>query len=60
MGQKSDTVAMQRRLKANGYEFVRQRGSHMIYRKGDHEVTVNLKLHKVVAKRLIKEIEANA
>lgn len=56
MGKRSDTVAMQRRLRANGYEFVRQRGSHMIYRKGNSEIVVNLKLNKMVKRRLEREM----
>lgn len=59
MGKKADTVAMQKRLRAAGYEFIRQNGSHMIYkhRENGHMVVVNLNLHRVVKMRLEKEIE---
>lgn len=58
MGSNSNAVALQKRLHKNGYEFIRQHGSHKIYKHPvtGREVVVNLKLNKMVMKRLEKEI----
>lgn len=42
-------------LRRNGYEKMRTKGSHSIYKKGDKTVAVNLKLNPMVCRRLIKE-----
>lgn len=45
-----------RKAKQNGYEHVRTSGSHMIFQNGDgRTMPVNIKLNKMVARRLIKE-----
>lgn len=58
MGKNSNTVSMQRQLMKNGYVFVRQRGSHRVYINPEtkKEVVVNLKLNRMVMKRLEKEM----
>lgn len=44
----------QKLLKRNGFELIRIRGSHYIYKKAGDELTINLKLNKMVAQRLVK------
>lgn len=47
-----------KKVRANGYEHVRTNGSHMIFQNAEGRIiTVNLKLNKMVAKRLTKEYE---
>ena len=47
-----------RQIKANGYEHIRTNGSHMIFRnEAGRILPVNLKLNKMVVRRLIKEYE---
>lgn len=43
-------------VKSNGYEHVRTNGSHMIFRNNEGRIIpVNIRLNKMVAKRLIEE-----
>lgn len=58
MGRNSNTVSMQRQLKRQGYEFVRQNGSHKIYMQPEtgKKIVINLKLNKMVMRRLQKEM----
>lgn len=43
-------------LSSNGFEFVRQSGSHKVYKcKGKKDAVVPLKLNKMIALRIIKE-----
>ena len=42
-------------LKANGYREIRSNGSHFIYSNGENQITVNIKLNRMVKRRLIKE-----
>lgn len=57
MGRNSNTVAMQRQLVQRGYKLVRQTGGHKIFKndKGQ-EIVINLKLNKMVMRRLQKEM----
>lgn len=43
----------------NGYEFVRQSGSHRIFSNGTNTVVANTHLNRMVAKRLIRENNLN-
>lgn len=42
-------------LNKNGYEFVRSKGSHFIYKKGGDIVVIPLRLNRMIGRRLIKE-----
>ena len=42
-------------LRLNGYDEIRTKGGHTIYKKGDKTISVNLKLNRMVCRRLIKE-----
>lgn len=46
---------MKKILRMNGYEEVRQRGSHCIFKKDTATVVVNSNLNPMVCRRLIKE-----
>ena len=47
---------MEKILKENGYEKVRTRGSHTVWKSGDRRITLPVvTLKSVVANRLIKE-----
>lgn len=41
-------------LSKNGFEFVRQKGDHRIYKRGDDIIMINKDLNKMVARRLLK------
>ena len=38
----------------NGFEMVRQRGSHHIFKRGSEEIVTNNNINKLVCRRLIK------
>lgn len=42
-------------LNNNGYEYIRCRGSHFIYKKGNRTISLPKNLNKMISKRLIKE-----
>ena len=42
------------KLLANGYQYLRSKGSHEIYGKGKHRAVVTKKLNKMIAERIIK------
>lgn len=42
-------------LVKNGYELVRCKGSHFIYKKADETVVVPKKINKMIGRRLVKE-----
>lgn len=46
---------MKKILKANGYEYVRAKGSHFMYSNGQYTIAINKDLNCMVAKRLIKQ-----
>lgn len=49
---------IRRRLLAKGYHLVRTKGSHYIYKNDDgRTVSVNLRINKMVAQRLIKRYD---
>lgn len=50
-----DAREMKKILKANGYEYVRAKGSHFMYSNGQYTITINKDLNCMVAKRLIKQ-----
>ena len=50
-----DLRSMQKILRNNGYDFVRQNGSHKIYTNGFNTIVVSLKLNPMVAQRIVKE-----
>ena len=39
----------------NGFELVRQRGSHYIFQRGSEHVTMNRDINLMVIRRLVKE-----
>lgn len=45
----------ERLLNDNGYEFVRCKGSHFIYKKANKTVAVPKNLNNMIGRRLIKE-----
>ncbi len=49
-----DAKHMKKVLYANGYMYMRCRGSHFIYSNGVNTMAVNKDLNAMVAKRLIK------
>ena len=50
------TRDFKRILQNNGYEYVRTKGDHSVYRKENRVLTVNVvRLKPIVANRLIKE-----
>lgn len=49
---KKDVV---KQLQDDGYTLVRTRGSHEIYSKGSNHITINQKLNKMVARRVMKQ-----
>ena len=57
MTKRNEFREMVRELREKGYEEKRRAGSHVIFSNGNHSVTINLKLNKMVAKRIRKEIE---
>lgn len=56
MGTNNEFKQMVKRLRKEGYERKRQTGSHIIYSNGNDTVVINLKLNRMVAKRIEKEI----
>lgn len=50
-----DAREMKRILRANGYEYIRAKGSHFMYSNGIYTVAVNKDLNYMVARRLIKQ-----
>lgn len=59
MGNRNEFHQMVKELREKGYEKKRQSGSHIIYCNGKNSVTINLKLNRMVAKRIKKEIANN-
>ncbi|MDO4974942.1 MAG: type II toxin-antitoxin system HicA family toxin [Alphaproteobacteria bacterium] len=45
----------QKMVKRNGFEYIRCRGSHHIYKRNDKEIAIPNKLNRMIARRLIKE-----
>ena len=41
----------------NGFELVRQRGSHYIFKRGSEHVTMNRNINLMVIRRLVKEYD---
>ena len=50
-----DAKKMKKILRANGYEYIRCKGSHFIYSDGTNTIAVNKDLNCMVARRLIKQ-----
>ena len=50
-----NTKEMQQILEGNGFKLSRQRGDHFIYTDGNRTVSINYRINKMVALRLIKE-----
>lgn len=42
-------------LNKNGYELVRSKGSHFVYKKGGDTIVIPLRLNRMIGRRLIKE-----
>lgn len=49
------TKEMQRILKGNGFKLSRRSGDHFIYTDGSRTISINYKINKMVALRIIKE-----
>lgn len=43
----------------NGFELVRTRGSHYVFKRGDEEIVTNKDINKIVIRRLIKTHNLN-
>lgn len=43
----------------NGFELVRTRGSHYVFKRGDEEIVTNKDINKMVIRRLIKTHNLN-
>lgn len=52
---KKGYLEMDRLLRRNDYTLDRWKGSHAIYSNGTNTVSVNIKLNKMVARRIVKE-----
>ena len=52
---KKEFIEADRALKKNGYVQVREKGSHYIYSDGTQNVTLNIKLNRMVMARVLKE-----
>lgn len=50
-----DAKEMKKILRANGYVFIRCKGSHFMYSNGKNTIAVNKDLNCMVARRLIKQ-----
>ena len=50
-----NTKEMQQILEGNGFKLSRQSGDHFIYTDGNRTVSINYRINKMVALRLIKE-----
>ena len=50
-----DAKEMKKILRANGYDYIRCKGSHFIYSNGKNTIAVNKDLNCMVARRLIKQ-----
>ena len=50
-----NTKEMQQILEGNGFRLSRQSGDHFIYTDGNRTVSINYRINKMVALRLIKE-----
>ncbi len=50
-----NTKEMQQMLEGNGFKLSRQSGDHFIYTDGNRTVSINYRINKMVALRLIKE-----
>lgn len=50
-----NTKEMQRILEGNGFKLSRQSGDHFIYTDGKRTVSINYRINKMVALRIIKE-----
>lgn len=50
-----NTKEMQRILEGNGFRLSRRSGDHFIYTDGRRTVSINYRINKMVALRLIKE-----
>ncbi|MGN0340563.1 MAG: type II toxin-antitoxin system HicA family toxin [Lachnospira sp.] len=46
---------MKKILRANGYEYIRCKGSHFMYSNGTNTIAVNKDLNCMVARRLMKQ-----
>jgi len=49
------TKEMRRILEGNGFKLSRQSGDHFIYTDGSRTISINYRINKMVALRLIKE-----
>ena len=52
-----NTRELNKLLADNGFELVRTRGSHYIYKRGKEEAVTNKKPNKMMARRLIKTFD---
>ena len=52
-----DAKEMKKILRANGYDFIRCKGSHFMYSNGKNTIAVNKDLNCMVARRLIKQYD---
>jgi len=61
MAQNVNAIKIRRLLSDKGYTFIRQSGSHKIYKNPEtgKEITIKEKLNRMIMQRLIKEIEVN-
>ena len=50
-----DAKEMKKILRANGYDFIRCKGSHFMYSNGKNTIAINKDLNCMVARRLIKQ-----
>lgn len=50
-----NTKEMRQILEGNGFKLSRQSGDHFIYTDGNRTVSINYRINKMVALRLIKE-----
>ena len=51
----NNTKEMRQILEGNGFKLSRQSGDHFIYTDGNRTVSINYRINKMVALRLIKE-----
>ena len=58
MAKNENSIKIKKILSEEGYEFIRQNGSHKIYKNKStgNEITIKENLNKMVMQRLIKEI----
>lgn len=48
--------SFRKKLEQNEYKLVRQKGDHLIYKRGGHTLSVPYQLNKMIERRLRKEV----